>query len=270
MFEKIQEAVKLIQSKVSSKPEVGIVLGTGLGGLIQNIQNPMAIEYSEIPGFVEPTVLDHEGRLIFGTIAGKNVVCMQGRFHFYEGYSVEEITFPIRVMRALGCETLVLSNACGTVNPLFKAGQVMAITDHINLLGQNPLIGPNDQRLGPRFPDMSEPYSTQLLEWASEVALREGILMQRGVYACMSGPCLETRAEYRMLQAIGADVVGMSTVPEVIVAVHTGLKVLALSVITDECFPEALKPVNIPEILAHAKAAEPNLDKIISGVLERL
>ncbi len=268
--QKIEEAVKYIKSQCQLTPEVGIVLGTGLGGLINSIEQEAVIEYSSIPYFEDPTVMEHEGRLIFGKISGRQVVCMQGRFHLYEGYSYEEVTFPIRVMKALGCEYLVVSNACGCVNTRLKAGQVMCITDHINLLGTNPLMGKNYEELGPRFTDMIEPYSQKMIDIVSEVALDEGISLQKGVYACMSGPSLETRAEYRMLQIIGADVIGMSTVPEVIVGVHSGLKILGLSVITDECFPEALKPISIPEIMENAMRAEPKMVQLIKGMLKKL
>jgi purine-nucleoside phosphorylase len=208
--------------------------------------------------------------LIFGTLAGKRVVAMQGRFHYYEGYSMQQIVFPVRVMKFLGVKTLVVSNACGGINPLFPPGTIMAITDHINLLGDNPLIGPNDNRIGPRFPDMSEPYSKRLVELVSKVAIENKIRIERGVYASMSGPSLETRAEYRMLKVIGADVIGMSTVPEVIAAVHAGIEVLGLSVITDSCLPDALEPADISKIIAVADKAEPVLVKLIQKVFDSL
>ena len=270
LLEKINITTSYIKEQVASQPTTGIILGTGLGGLIDSIEIQKNLDYKDIPNFVAPTVLEHEGKLIFGTLEGENVVCMQGRFHFYEGYSMEEITFPVRIMKALGCENLFVSNACGGLNPQFKAGDIMCITDHINLLGTNPLIGQNHNELGDRFPDMIEPYSNEFINLASEVALEKGIALQKGVYSCMSGPSLETRAEYRMLRIIGADVIGMSTVPEVIVAIHSGLKVLGLSVITDECLPDALKPVNIEEIIATAAGAEPNLVTIIKGVISKL
>ncbi len=267
LIEQIEETKKYIESITDFRPQVGIILGTGLGGLIHSIQEEVIIEYSQIPNFVKPTVMEHEGRLIFGTLGGKKVICLQGRFHHYEGYSLDEITFPVRIIKALGAEYLFVSNACGGLNKNFKAGQIMCINDHINLLGTNPLVGKNYDELGPRFPDMLAPYDNPLIKRASKVALKNGIHLNQGVYACLSGPSLETRAEYRMLQILGADAIGMSTVPEVIVAVHAGLKVLGLSVITDECLPDALKPVNISEIIAHAMAAEPDLIKIIEGIL---
>lgn len=270
LIEKIEQAKKTIIEAFKPQAEVGIILGTGLGGLIEAIDIEASLDYKDIPGFVDPTVMDHEGKLIYGKLEDKYVLCLQGRFHYYEGYTMEEITFPVRVLKALGCDYLFVSNACGGINPKFHAKDIMVITDHINLLGQNPLIGKNYDELGPRFPDMIEPYSNDLINIAKEVALDEKIKIQEGVYAVMSGPCLETRAEYRMLGIIGADVIGMSTVPEVIVAVHSGMKVLGLSVITDECVPDRLKPVNIEEIIANANAAEPRLCQLIRGVLAKI
>ena len=222
MIEAIDKAVDVIKGKISIEPTIGIVLGTGLGGLVKEIEADVVIPYGEIPGFPKSTVESHAGQLIAGTLAGKNVVAMQGRFHFYEGYSMQQITFPIRVMKFLGCDTLLVSNAAGGLNPDFEAGGIMIMKDHINLLGGNPLIGVNDPRLGPRFPDMSEPYSRELIKIAEDAALDEKIKVNKGVYAALSGPCLETAAEYRFLRLIGADVVGMSSVPEDIVAVHIG------------------------------------------------
>lgn len=270
LLEKIQQAKDTILSAFQPRAEVGIILGTGLGGLIKSIDIEASLDYKDIPGFVDPTVMDHEGKLIYGKLEGKSVLCLQGRFHYYEGYTMEEITFPVRVLKALGCEYLFVSNACGGINTKFKAKDIMLITDHINLLGQNPLIGKNYDELGPRFPDMIEPYSNELIEIAQQVALDEKMKLQEGIYAIMSGPCLETRAEYRMLGIIGADVIGMSTVPEVIVAVHAGMKVLGLSVITDECIPDRLKPVNIEEIIANAMEAEPRLCQLIQGILKKI
>lgn len=265
--EKIQEAVEVLRGKTELVPSVGIILGTGLGGLAEEIQKKAVVPYEEIPHFPLSTVESHMGRLIFGDLQGKAVMAMQGRFHYYEGYSMQQITFPVRVMKALGCKTLIVSNACGGMNPQFRAGDIMLIADHINLLGSNPLIGPNDETLGPRFPDMSEPYSRELIALAEKVALQERIRVQKGVYVAVPGPNLETRAEYRFLRIIGADVVGMSTVPEVIVAVHSGMRVLGFSVITDECFPDALKPVNIKEILRIAAEAEPKLTILMKRVV---
>lgn len=270
MFEAIQQTRDFLQSKIKNPPKVGIILGTGLGALVKSIEPELVLPYSEIPHFVESTVEFHEGKLHFGKIRGCDVMAMQGRFHFYEGYSMEQITFPIRIMKALGAHSLVVSNACGGLNPQWKPGDIMAITDHINLLGQNPLIGKNDHRLGERFPDMSEPYSKHYLETITQLALKNKIALQRGVYACMSGPSLETAAEYRMLRTIGADVIGMSTVPEVIVAVHAKLKVLGLSVITDACLPDALEPVDLPRIIKTAHQAEPKLVKLIEEFVATL
>ena len=269
-YDKIQEAVSAIRARWDKKPEVGIVLGTGLGKLVDHIAADVVIPYEEIPHFARSTVESHAGKLILGTFEGKTIVAMQGRFHYYEGFTPKQITFPIRVMKALGVETLIVSNACGGLNPQFKAGDVMLIEDHINLLGINPLIGPNDERLGPRFPDMIEPYSKTLIEKARQVALENGIDIQRGVYVAVAGPNLETRAEYRFLRAIGADAVGMSTVPEVIVAVHSGMKVLGISIITDMGLADALEPANIERIINNAINAEPKMIAIIRGVLKTL
>ena len=269
-YEMVQEAVAAIRRRWDKTADVGIVLGTGLGGLAKHIEEEAVVPYEELPHFARSTVETHAGRLILGTLEGKSVVAMQGRFHYYEGFTPKQITFPIRVMKALGAETLVVSNACGGMNPLFKAGDVMLIEDHINLLGINPLIGPNDERLGPRFPDMIEPYSKTLIEKARQVALENGIDVQRGVYVAVAGPNLETRAEYRFLRAIGADAVGMSTVPEVIVAVHSGMKVLGISIITDMGLADALEPANIERIINNAMNAEPKMIAIIRGVLGSL
>jgi purine-nucleoside phosphorylase len=267
---RIEEAVDFLRSKFTLKPETGIILGTGLGGLTREIVPEAVIEYGDIPHFPLSTVESHQGRLIFGTLGGKVVVAMQGRFHYYEGYSMEQVTFPVRVMRALGVGTLLISNAAGGMNPQFVRGNIMVITDHINLIGDNPLIGLNDDQLGPRFPDMSQPYSRQLIDMAAQVALQLGIRIERGVFVAVAGPNLETRAEYRFLRAIGADAVGMSTVPEVIVAIHAGMRVLGMSIITDECFPDSLQPANVSEIIAVASEAEPRLTAVMKGVVARL
>jgi purine-nucleoside phosphorylase len=235
----------VIRKRFARRPDVAIILGTGLGRLAAEIESPVAIEYSDIPYFPLSTVESHAGRLLCGTLANKTVVAMQGRFHRYEGYSLQQVTFPVRVLRALGAGTLVVSNACGGMHPLWKPGDLMLIADHINLLGDNPLVGPNDDRLGPRFPDMSDPYDSGLRELARSVALERGIPLREGVYVAVSGPNLETRAEYRFLRTIGADVVGMSTVPEVIVAVHAGFRVLGVSIITDLCLPYNLQPARV-------------------------
>jgi len=270
MAMQIQEAVDAIRSKCHLEPKLGIVLGTGLGTLVDEIQVAERISYEEIPHFPRSTVDSHAGELVFGTLAGKPVVAMAGRFHYYEGYSLQRVTFPVRVAKALGITTLIVSNAAGGLNPQFCAGDLMIITDHINFIGDNPLIGPNDDNLGPRFPDMSEPYTKKLIDLAESIALAAGIKVQRGVYLACSGPCLETRAEYRFMRTIGADAVGMSTVPEVIVAVHAGLKVLGFSAITDECLPDALEPANIEKIIATANAIEPKLTKIVLACTEAM
>ncbi|HKJ46498.1 MAG TPA: purine-nucleoside phosphorylase [Balneolales bacterium] len=267
---KRKEALNHIQQQTDSRPDYVIILGTGLGRLVDQMDIKTSISYADIPHFPTSTVESHAGRLLFGNLAGKKVVAMQGRFHYYEGYSMQQIVFPLRVLNALGADTLFVSNAAGGMNPTYKRGEVMCIVDHINLLGDNPLIGPNDDELGTRFPDMSDPYTPELVSMAEKVALDNGIKMQQGIYVAVTGPNLETRAEYRYLRMIGGDVVGMSTIPEVIAAVHMNMKVLGISVITDECFPDALKPVKLEDILAAADLAEPKMTKIISGVLERL
>lgn len=251
-------------------PDVAIILGTGLGALGEAIAVEHTIPYFEIPGFPLSTVESHTGRLLVGTLGGKRVLALQGRFHRYEGYSLQQVTFPVRVLRALGATTLVVSNACGCMNPAWAAGDLMLIADHINLLGDSPLVGPNDDSLGPRFPDMSEPYESGLRALARRVARDEGITLREGVYAAVAGPNLETRAEYRMLRLIGADVVGMSTVPEVIVARHAGMRVLGISIITDLCDPDTLEPASLGKILAVAARAEPQLTRLVRAVLERM
>ncbi len=264
------DAVAFLQQKAAFTPDYVIILGTGLGRLASQIDVKASISYSDIPHFPTSTVESHAGRLLFGMLGGKKVVAMQGRFHFYEGYSMQQIVFPLRVLKALGAHTLLVSNAAGGMNPLYKRGDVMLIVDHINLIGSNPLIGANDNDLGPRFPDMSEPYSKTLVALAETAALEQGIKLHQGVYVAVSGPNLETKAEYRFLRALGADVVGMSTVPEVITAVHMGMQVMGISVITDECFPDALKPVSMKEIVEAADTAEPKMTRIITRVLEKL
>lgn len=267
LMKMINETLEVIRSKTKDNYEIGIILGTGLGGLVKEIQVEHEINYSDLPHFPLSTVESHSGKLIFGRINGKNVVAMQGRFHFYEGYSMKQITYPVRVMKFLGVKNLLVSNACGGMNPLYQKGDVMIISDHINLLGDNPLIGKNEDELGPRFPDMSEPYSKELIQLAEDAALRNGIKVQKGVYVAVAGPNLETRAEYRFLRGIGADVVGMSTIPENIVAVHMGIKVLGISIITDECFPDSLRPVDVNEIISTAMEAEPKMTTIMKEVI---
>ncbi len=270
LINKINETLEVIRKTTSENYEIGIILGTGLGGLVNEIEIAHEINYSDLPHFPLSTVESHKGKLIFGKIGDKNIVAMQGRFHYYEGYSMQQITYPVRVMKFLGVQTLLVSNACGGMNPLFRKGDVMIIVDHINLLGDNPLIGKNEDELGPRFPDMSEPYSYDLIELAESVALENKIKVQKGVYVAVPGPNLETKAEYRFLRTIGADVVGMSTIPENIVANHMGMKVLGLSIITDECFPESLKPVDVKEIIATAMEAEPKMTLIMKEVIKKL
>ena len=267
---RVEEAGAAIREYSELVPRVGIVLGTGLGALAEEIDVDEAVPYDEIPGFPEPTVESHSGRLVLGSLAGTPVVAMQGRFHRYEGYSLQEVTFPVRVLRHLGAGTLVVSNISGGMNPLWRAGELVLIDDHINLLGDSPLVGPNVDDFGPRFPDMSEPYDRELQRLTMDAALDLGIRLNRGVYVAVSGPQLETRAEYRMLRALGADVVGMSTVPEVIVARHMSMRVLGLSIITDECFPDALEVADIAEIIAAAKEAEPDLTRLITRVVSQL
>jgi purine-nucleoside phosphorylase len=266
----INETVDFIRTKTDAKPSIGIILGTGLGGLVKEIKKEVVIDYGEIPYFPISTVESHKGKLIFGTISGKKVVTMQGRFHMYEGYDLKQITFPVRVMKFLGVNNILVSNASGVLNPLFQKGEVMIIADHINLLGDNPLIGPNDDELGPRFPDMSEAYSKELIAIAEQVALDLKIRVQKGVYVAMKGPSFETKAEYRFLRTIGADVVGMSTVPEDIVAVHMGMKVLGFSILSDECFPDALQPASLEEVVKAASKAEPKMTAIVKEVVKRM
>lgn len=268
--DRIALAVRAVRERTEWEPEVAVILGTGLGALAEEIDRQVEIGYEHIPGFPLSTVESHAGRLLFGTLGGKRVVAMQGRFHRYEGYGLGEITFPVRVMRALGASTLVVSNACGGMHPLWQPGDLVLIADHINLLGDNPLIGPNDDTLGPRFPDMSEPYDAELRSLARTVARDRRLVLREGVYVAVTGPNLETPAEYRFLRAIGADVVGMSTVPEVIVAVHGGMRVLGISIITDACLPDALQPADVDTIIMTARAAEPSLTRLVSGVLERM
>ncbi len=263
-------AADVVRARFATPPDVAIVLGTGLGGLAREIDVSAEISYEAIPGFPVSTVESHAGRLLCGTLGGQSVIAMEGRFHRYEGYSMQQITFPVRVLRALGAGTLVVSNACGGMNPLWSAGDVMLISDHINFLGDSPLIGAHDDRFGARFPDMSAAYDASLRALARAVAVERRMVLREGVYVAVAGPSLETRAEYRMLRAMGADVVGMSTVPEVIVAVQAGMRVLGVSIITDLCLPDALEPAELATIIAVANAAEPRLTALVRGVLERL
>ena len=267
---KIEETLEVIRKHTSEFYPVGIILGTGLGGLVKEINVTHQIDYGDIPHFPLSTVESHHGKLIFGSVADKKVVAMQGRFHFYEGYTMQQITYPVRVMKFLGVQTLLVSNACGGMNTAYRKGDIMLMVDHINLLGDNPLIGPNEDDLGPRFPDMSEPYSLELIKLAEKIAAENKIKVQKGVYVAVPGPNLETKAEYKFLRETGADVVGMSTIPENIVANHMGMKVLGISIITDECFPETLKPVNVEEIIATAMSAEPKMTLIMKEVIKNL
>lgn len=270
LYDQIQESVAFIRKSWKTQAKAGIVLGTGLGALAKKIEAELTLPYEEIPHFPRSTVETHAGNLVCGTLEGVPVVAMEGRFHAYEGYDCKQITFPVRVINALGAGMLVVSNACGGMNPQYTAGDIMVIEDHINLLGVNPLVGINDDRLGPRFPDMSEPYDKTFVDAALKIARKEDFVAHKGVYVAVLGPNLETRAEYRFLRIIGADVVGMSTVPEVLVATHCGMKVLGLSIITDLCFPECLKPAEIDEIVSIANGAEPKLTKIVTGILAGL
>ncbi|MCH9014111.1 MAG: purine-nucleoside phosphorylase [Gemmatimonadetes bacterium] len=266
--EMIDAAVAAIRDVTSFEPKLALILGTGLGGLGGEIDIETEIGYNDIPGFPLSTVASHEGRLLCGMLAGKSVVAMQGRFHSYEGYSLQQVTFPVRVMSSLGAEKLFVSNACGGMNPLWERGDLVLISDHINLLGDSPLVGENDDTIGPRFPDMSTAYDTELRETARQVAREQQIVLREGVYVSVTGPNLETPAEYRFLRGIGADIVGMSTVPEVIVGVHEGMKLLGVSIITDVCLPDALEPVDISKIIEVAAEAEPRLTKLIKGVVQ--
>ena len=266
----IDEAVASLRGRTSLVPEVGVILGTGLGTLAEGLSVEIRIPYKDIPHFAVSTVESHKGELVFGKLGGRPAVVMSGRVHFYEGYTMRQVSFPVRVMQALGAKTLIVSNACGGMNPLFDAGDIMLVTDHINLMGDNPLIGPNDETLGPRFPDMSQPYDRRLLALAEDVALEEKLKVQKGVFVAVAGPNLETAAEYRFLRGIGADVVGMSLIPENLVAVHGGMRVLAFAVVTDLCLADALEPVDIPKILAVAAQAAPRLDRLVTRVVARL
>jgi purine-nucleoside phosphorylase len=271
MLENIEQTTSYIKSRIGDfEPEVGIILGTGLGGLVTEIEVEKQLMYSNIPDFPISTLEFHSGKLIFGMLSGKKVVAMQGRLHYYEGYTMQQITFPVRVMKMLGIKTLFVSNASGSLNPDFKKGDLMVIEDHINLQPHNPLIGRNEEELGPRFPDMSQPYRRDLIDNALNIAAGNNITCHKGVYVAVTGPNLETKSEYKYLRIIGGDAVGMSTVPEVIVANHMGLPVFAISVLTDEGFPEVLHPVSIDEILAIAHEAEPKMTLILKKLIAGL
>jgi purine-nucleoside phosphorylase len=266
----IQEAIDFLRTKMDFTPNIGIILGTGLGALAKEIKPEIVIDYQNIPHFPLSTVESHMGKLIFGYLNGNKVVAMQGRFHYYEGYTMKQIAFPVRVMKFLGIKTLFVSNIAGGMNPQYRRGDLMIIIDHINMLGDNPLIGKNDDELGQRFPDMSEPYCKEFISLAEEIAMEEKIRVHKGVYLAVSGPNLETRAEYRLYRNLGADVIGMSTIPEVIVAVHSGLKVFGMTVISDECFPESLQPAKVEDIIKAAMEAEPKLTTIMKKMVERV
>lgn len=269
-LERVTRAADAVRARWPHTADAAIILGTGLGALAKAIEGPVTIDYPEIPDFPVSTVESHAGRLLCGSLAGKRVVAMQGRFHRYEGYTLQQVTFPVRVLRELGAPVLVVSNACGAVRDGWRPSDLMLISDHINLLGDNPLVGSNDDRLGPRFPDMSDAYDARLRSLARMVAGEMGITVREGVYVAVQGPNLETRAEYRLVRALGGDVVGMSTVPEVIVAVHGGMRVLGISIITDLAVPETLHATTLEQIIAAANAAEPSLTTLVQGVIARL
>lgn len=270
LFLKVQEAVRAVRRRSKDfEPETALILGTGLGQLVNKIKTHAVIDYASIPHFAKVTAESHKGRLVLGTLAGRRVAAMEGRFHHYEGYSLQEVTFPVRVLRMLGAKNLVVTNAAGGLNLNYRKGELVLIEDHINFMGANPLMGPNDPRLGLRFPDMAAPYSARLAQLTEEAAREKKIALRRGVYVGVSGPCLETRAEYRMMRAWGADLVGMSTVPEVIVGVHMGFDILGISIVTDLCDPDHLAPVDIQEIIRTANAAGPQLDKLVEASIAK-
>jgi purine-nucleoside phosphorylase len=270
LFDRIQETRDFLASNTTLTPQVGIILGSGLGGLVDVVETEISIPYGKIPHFPQSTVEGHAGKLIFGKLAGKPVVMMAGRFHYYEGYSMDEVTFPVRVMKALGCDTLIVSNAAGGMNRDYKIGDIVIINDHLNLQPEHPLRGRNDERLGPRFPDMSEPYTYSMIELAQKIAQEQGLDVKTGVYAGVQGPTFETRAEYHWFHTIGADLVGMSTVPEVIVAVHGGMRVFGASIVTDIGIREELNKITHEEVLAAANAAAPKLARLVAALVGRL
>jgi len=270
LFEQIEAAVVAIRKRSGETPRVGIILGTGLGGLAEQIESPIAIDYEEIPNFPRSTAVSHRGRLVCGNLEGVPIVAMEGRFHQYEGYPLKQITLPVRVMKALGAETMIVTQAVGGMNPLYRAGDVMIIDDQINLMGDNPLVGVNDDRLGPRFPDMSAPYDAPLMEIAVKIARQHDWTLHRGVYVAMLGPTYETRAEYRMARRMGGDVVGMSTVPEVVTARHAGMCVLGLSTITNVGSPDTPSQTSGHDVLAAAATAADKLTKLVRGVVGSL
>jgi purine-nucleoside phosphorylase len=269
MMQNIEKCLDYIRRKTSFQPEVALILGTGLGDLAKRIKAEKVFGYDELPFFPETTVQSHTGKLILGELGGKKIAAMEGRFHFYEGYSLEEVTFPVRILREMGARILVVSNAAGGLNLSYKKGEIVILTDQINFMGVNPLVGPNLDKLGPRFPDMCEPFSKRLINLTVQASQEVKIPVNQGVYIGVTGPCLETKAEYRMMRNFGADLVGMSTVPEVIVAVHMGMEVLGLSVVTDVCNPDHLEPCNIQEIIKTANEAGPKLDKLITAAIQK-
>jgi len=270
LLKKIDEAVSAIRRITDLEPEAAVILGTGLGNLIQKVEIEAEIAYADIPHFPVSTVESHKGKLALGRLSGKRVAVMEGRFHFYEGYSLAEVTFPVRVLRRLGAEVLLVTNAAGGLDLSYRKGEIVLIEDHINFMGANPLVGPNDERVGPRFPDMSQPYAARLAGLAEAAAREEKISLRRGVYIGVTGPCLETRAEYRMMRNWGADLVGMSTIPEVIVGVHMGMEILGISIVTDICNPDHLAPVDIREIIKTANEAGPKLDRLVQKIVGKL
>ena len=267
---RLREAVAAVRAVSEIEPRAAIVLGTGLGGLARAMDVEAEIPYEALPHFPRATVESHHGKLLLGALEGVPVVAMQGRMHCYEGWSMREVVFPVRVMKLLGADVLLVSGACGGMNPLWAPGDLVMLNDHVNLLGDTPLAGPNLDELGPRFPDMSLPYDPELRRAAAAVAMAQGVALREGVYVAVAGPQLETRAEYRMLRALGADVVGMSTVPEVIGARHMGMRVLAVAVITDQCLPDALEEADVAKIIATAAAAEPKLTRLVAAVVAGL
>lgn len=270
LYDQIQESVAAIRRTITLTPDVAVILGTGLGRVGEHLASPQRLVYAAIPHFPVSTVESHKGELVVGKLGSKTVAAMEGRFHAYEGYTLQQVTYPVRVLRALGAKVLIVSNACGGMNPDYQAGDLMAIADHINLMTGNPLVGPNDERLGIRFPDMSAPYDPALLAMAAEIAREEKIRMHHGVYVAVTGPNLETRAEYTFLRRIGADVVGMSTVPEVLVGVHAGFRIFGISCVTDRCIPEMLKPTTVEEVIRVATEAEPKITRLVTRLIERL
>ncbi len=270
LYDRIHRTADYLRARISSRPAVGIILGSGLGGLVDSVTDEIAIPYGDIPDFPQSTVHGHAGKLIAGVLGGKPVLMMAGRFHYYEGYPMHDVTFPVRVMKALGVETLIVSNAAGAMNPAYEVGDIMLIRDHINLFPEHPLRGANDERLGPRFPDMSEPYNLSLLSLAEEVAALQNLPVHTGVYAGLQGPTFETRAEYEWLNRMGADVVGMSTVPEVIIAIHGGMRCFGASIVTDIGIREQQNTITHEEVLEAAAAAAPKLARLVAGVVERM